>query len=209
MVGSRSIWLRTGSCWRSNGLVLEMVAPELAGAGPEETGNLVSEATRLANGGILMVSDAHAWDRLPEHGHQVLRRLYEVLSEYRLTLGDNLAVILAGEAEPSGRMLRGIPPLEARFRAVIGIPGYTPQELSPSSPRPRATGVIHPELETVISGWHGLAHRTTRTRTRSPGNSDSGRWRAGRFGPVATGRKQFVGGRSRCRGASRPSGCRS
>jgi ATPase family associated with various cellular activities (AAA) len=114
----------------SNGRVLEMAAAELSGAGPEETGKLMGEAARLAGGGILMVSDAHAWDRLPDHGHQVLRRLYEVLSEYRLTLGDDLAVILAGEAEPLGRMLRGIPPLEARFRAVIDFPGYTPRELS-------------------------------------------------------------------------------
>ena len=114
----------------SNGRVLEMAAAELSGAGPEETGKLAGEAARLAHGGILMVSDAHAWDGLPDHGHQVLRRLYEILSEYRLTLGDDLAVILAGEAEPLGRMLRGIPPLEARFRAVINFPGYTPRELS-------------------------------------------------------------------------------
>jgi hypothetical protein len=52
------------------------------------------------------------------------------VSECRLTLGDDLAVILAGEAELLGGMLRGIPPLEARFRAVIDFPGYTPRELS-------------------------------------------------------------------------------
>lgn len=114
----------------SDGRVQQTAAADLVGAGPEETGKLVAEAARLANGGILMVNDAHGWDRLPDHGQQVLRRLYEVLNEYRLTRGDELAVILAGEAEPLGRILRGMPPLEARFRAVIDFPGYTPGQLA-------------------------------------------------------------------------------
>lgn len=114
----------------SDGRVQQTAAADLAGAGPEETGKLVAEAARLANGGILMVNGAHDWYQLPGHGQQVLRRLYEVLSEYRLTLNDDLAVILAGEAEPLGRLLRGMPPLEARFRAVIGFPGYTPGQLA-------------------------------------------------------------------------------
>jgi transcriptional regulator with XRE-family HTH domain len=114
----------------SDGRVQQRAAADLVGAGPEETGKLVAEAARLANGGILMVNDAHGWDRLPDHGQQVLRRLYEVLSECRLTRGDDLAVILAGEAEPLGRLLRGMPPLEARFRAVIDFPGYTPRQLA-------------------------------------------------------------------------------
>jgi stage V sporulation protein K len=114
----------------SDGRVHQAAAADLAGAGPEETGKLVAEAARLANGGILMVNGAHGWDRLPDRGQQALRRLYEVLSEYRLTLGDDLAVILAGEAEPLGRLLRGMPPLDARFRAVIDFPGYTSRQLA-------------------------------------------------------------------------------
>lgn len=48
----------------------------------------------------------------------------------------------------------------------------------------RCAGVVHPELETVISSGHGLAHRTSLVRARSPGNSNSGRWQAER--PEAT-----------------------
>jgi hypothetical protein len=114
----------------ANGRVLQVAAADLAGAGPEETGKLVGNAARLAVGGILMINDAHYWDRLPDSGHQVLRRLYETLSEYRDTLDDELAVVLAGQEEPLGRLLRGIPPLAARFRAVIHFPGFTPGELS-------------------------------------------------------------------------------
>lgn len=77
-----------------------------------------------------MINDAHAWDRLPDRGLQVLRRLNESLCEYRDTLNDDLAVILAGQAEPLGRLLHGIPPLAARFCAVIDFPGFTPGQLS-------------------------------------------------------------------------------
>jgi hypothetical protein len=77
-----------------------------------------------------MINDAHDWDGLPDRGLQVLRRLNETLSEYRDTLNDDLAVILAGQAEPLGRLLHGIPPLAARFRAVIDFPGFTPRQLS-------------------------------------------------------------------------------
>ena len=113
----------------SDGRVLQMAAADLAGAGSEETGKLMGEAARVAAGGILMINDAHAWYRLPDRGHQVLRRLHEKLSEYRDTLNDDLAVILAGEAEPLGRLLYEIPPLAARFRAVIDFPGYAPGQL--------------------------------------------------------------------------------
>jgi AAA lid domain/ATPase family associated with various cellular activities (AAA) len=114
----------------TNGHVLQMAAVDLVGAGPEETGKLVGEAARVAAGGILMINDAHNWYRLPDRGHQVLRRLHEKLSEYRDTLNDDLAVILAGQAEPLDRLLLDIPPLAARFRGVINFPGYTPGQLS-------------------------------------------------------------------------------
>jgi hypothetical protein len=80
--------------------------------------------------GVLVINGAHALYGLPCHGHQVLRRLYEKLTEYRGELHDDLAVILAGEGEPLRRLLGAYPPLAARFRAVIEFPGYTP----PSSP---------------------------------------------------------------------------
>jgi len=113
-----------GQAYRKLGVLssehfLQVAAPDLVGSGPEETGKLVSGAFEPASGGILMVSDAHAWDGLPDHGHQVLRRLYEKLSEYRDALNNDLAVILAGQAEPLRRLLHGSSPLAARFRAVI------------------------------------------------------------------------------------------
>jgi len=74
----------------SNGRVLQTAAADLVGAGPEETGKLVGQAARLAAGGILMINDAHNWYRLPDRGHQVLRRLHEKLSEHRDTLNDDM-----------------------------------------------------------------------------------------------------------------------
>jgi hypothetical protein len=114
----------------SSGRVLQVAAADLVGAGPEETGKLVGKAAKLATGGILMINDAHGWEPLPDRGLQVLRRLHEALSEYRDTFNDDLAVVLAGQAEPLGRLLREIPPLAARFRAVIDFPGFTPKQLS-------------------------------------------------------------------------------
>jgi hypothetical protein len=114
----------------SNGHVQQIAAADLAGTGPEETGKLVGEAFRQATGGILMINDAHAWNWLPAHGDQVLRRLYENLNEYRELLNQEVAVILAGQAGPLRRMLHDNPPLAARFRAVVDFPGYTPGQLA-------------------------------------------------------------------------------
>ena len=112
------------------GHVIEVPASDLAGAGPRETGTLLGEAVRPASGGILMITDAHDWYRLPEHGRQVLGLLYRQLTEYRKEMKDELAVILAGQADPVRKMLHGHPPLAARFRAVIEFRGFTPAELS-------------------------------------------------------------------------------
>jgi hypothetical protein len=114
----------------SNGRVLQLAAADLAGTGPEETGKLVAEAFRLATGGILMINDAHVWARLPDHGEQVLRRLYENLNDSRDLFDLEVAVIMAGQAEPLRRLLRDNPPLAGRFRAVIDFPGYTPGQLA-------------------------------------------------------------------------------
>jgi len=42
---------------------------------------------------------------------------------------DDLAVILAGQAERLRNLLYAAPPLAARFRAVANFPGYTPAQL--------------------------------------------------------------------------------
>ncbi len=105
----------------SSGHVDEVAAASVAGATLRETGVLVGETVRRAAGGIVMIPDAHAWYRPPDRGQQVLRRLYQELTEWR----DDLAVILAGQAGPLRGLLRASPPLAARFPAVIDFPGYT------------------------------------------------------------------------------------
>ena len=114
----------------ATGHVIEAAAADLAGFGPGETGKLVAEAVRPASGGILMINAAHDWLRLPDRGQQVLRRLYEQLTEYRAERRDELAVILAGQAGPLRGLLQGSPSLAARFRAVIDFPGYTPGQIA-------------------------------------------------------------------------------
>ena len=114
----------------ATGHVIEAAAADLVGASPGETGKLLSEAIRPASGGILMINAAHDWQRLPDHGLQVLRRLYEQLTEYRNERRDELAVILSGQAAPLRSLLHGNPSLAARFRAVIDFPGFTPGQLA-------------------------------------------------------------------------------
>jgi hypothetical protein len=114
----------------STGHVIEAAAADLVGAGPGETAKLLAEAIRPASGGILMINAAHDWQRLPDHGQQVLRRLYEQLTEYRNERRDELAVILAGQAGPLRSLLHGSPSLAARFRAVVDFPGFTPGQLT-------------------------------------------------------------------------------
>jgi len=110
----------------SSGHADEVAAASVAGATPRETGVLVGETVRRAAGGIVMIPDAHTWCRLPDRGQQVLRRLYQELTEWR----DDLAVILAGQASPLRSLLRASPPLAARFPAVIDFPGYTAAHLT-------------------------------------------------------------------------------
>ena len=114
----------------TNGHVTEAAAAELAGTAPGETATLLAAALKPASGGILLINAAHDWHRLPDHGQQVLGHLYRQLTRYRNEQADDLAVILSGQAEPLQKLLDGNPPLAARFRAVIGFPGYAPGQLA-------------------------------------------------------------------------------
>ena len=114
----------------ARGHVIEEAAADLVESGPRGTATLVSEAIRPASGGILLINAAHDWCHLPDCGRQVLRRLYAELTEYRNERKDELAVILAGQADPLQKLLRGNPSLAARFRAVIHFPGYTTEQLA-------------------------------------------------------------------------------
>ena len=81
-----------------------------------------------------MITGAHAWHALPDHGQHLLRCLYQLLTESRKFHGDEPAVILTGEADALRAMLHASPALAARFPAVIVFPGHTPAQL---------TGILH------------------------------------------------------------------
>ncbi len=102
----------------------------MTGTTPRETRILIGKAIK-PTGDLLMITDAHSWRDLPDHGQHVLRCMYQQLTEARkLHRNDELAIILAGQAEPLHTLLRASPPLAARFPAIIGFPGYTPGELT-------------------------------------------------------------------------------
>jgi stage V sporulation protein K len=60
----------------------------------------------------------------------VLWELYKKMTEYRQEMRDDLAVILAGLTEPLRSLLYAVPPLAARFSAVVDFPGYTTDQLA-------------------------------------------------------------------------------
>jgi hypothetical protein len=110
--------------------VLEVAAADLAGATVSETGLLMGDAARRGLGGIVMITDTHAWAALPDRGQQMLRALYATLTESRELMHDDLAVILAGQPGPVGALLAASPALAARFPVTIAFPGYTAAQLA-------------------------------------------------------------------------------
>jgi hypothetical protein len=114
----------------SHGHLLEIGAADLAAATGRETSLLLREAADRANGGILMITAADTWTALPDRGRQMLRCLYDELTELRDLPSGHLAVILAGHAGPLRGLLAGDPSVAARFPAVIDFPGYTPAQLA-------------------------------------------------------------------------------
>jgi hypothetical protein len=112
------------------GHAAEVAAADLIAAEPREAARLVDEAAGLVPGGVLVITDAHAWYHLPDHGRQMLRCLYQLLTQVRDRVREDLAVILAGRAGSLGELLRANPALAARFPAVIDFPGYTAYELA-------------------------------------------------------------------------------
>jgi hypothetical protein len=114
----------------SSGRVNEVAAMGLVGETRAETGSLVGAAATRSTECVLLIKDADAWLSLPDHGPHILWEPYKKLTEYRVELRDELAVVLAGEVEPLRRLLYAAPPLAARFSAVIEFPGYTPAQLA-------------------------------------------------------------------------------
>ena len=111
------------------GNLIEIPAIDLPGPTARETAAQVNEAVKVT-GDLVMITGAHAWHDLPGHGQHILRCLYQVLTEARKYHGDELAVILGGQAGPLRDMLYAAPALAARFPAVIDFPGYTPAQLT-------------------------------------------------------------------------------
>jgi hypothetical protein len=64
----------------------------------------VTEAVKVT-GDLVLITGAHAWHDLPGHGQHILRCLYQILTEARKYHGDELAIILAGQAGPLRDML--------------------------------------------------------------------------------------------------------
>jgi hypothetical protein len=112
------------------GHLREIAAADLVGTTLQETGTLVAEAARRTGSDLLMINDAHAWYRLPDRGRHLLRCLYQELTDSRDHSAGQLAVILAGRADPLHDLLRANPALAARFPAVIDFPGYTASQLA-------------------------------------------------------------------------------
>jgi hypothetical protein len=112
------------------GQLIEIPAADLTGTTPRETGTLIHDTIKPF-GHLLMITDAHTWHTLPDRGQHVLRGLYQKLTEARESRPpDQLAIILAGQADPLRDMLRASPQLAARFPTIIDFPGYTPAELT-------------------------------------------------------------------------------
>lgn len=111
------------------GNLIEIPAIDLAGVTARDTAAQIRETIKVT-GDLVMITGAHAWHDLPDHGQHALRCLYQILTESRKFHGDELAVILSGRADPLRAMLHASPALAARFPAVIDFPGYTPAQLT-------------------------------------------------------------------------------
>ncbi|HEY2269234.1 MAG TPA: hypothetical protein VGI96_41915 [Streptosporangiaceae bacterium] len=111
------------------GNLIEIPTADLPGATTRDTAAQIRESVKVT-GDLVMITGAHAWHDLPGHGQHILRCLYQILTEARKFHGDELAVILSGQAGPLRAMLHASPALAARFAMIIGFPGYTPAQLT-------------------------------------------------------------------------------
>ena len=111
------------------GNLIEIPAADLPGPTARDTAAQVNEAVKVT-GDLVMITGAHAWHDLPDHGQHLLCCLYQLLTEARKFHGDELAIILSGQAGPLRDMLHAAPALAARFPAVIDFPGYIPAQLT-------------------------------------------------------------------------------
>src|SRR5947207_1408482 len=92
------------------GNLIEIPALDLPDPTARDTAAQVTEAVKVT-GDLVMITGAHAWHDLPGHGQHLLRCLYQILTEPRKYHGDELAIILAGQAGPLRDMLHAAPAL--------------------------------------------------------------------------------------------------
>jgi hypothetical protein len=116
------------------GNLIEIPAADVPGATTRDTAAQIRESVKVT-GDLVMITGAHAWHDLPDHGQHLLRCLYQILTEARKFHGDELAVILAGQADPLRSMLYASPALAAAFLSSLASPA-TPLPSSPPSSRP-------------------------------------------------------------------------
>ena len=81
-----------------------------------------------------MITEAHGWYHLPDHGRQMLRCLYQLLNQVRGRHREDLAVILAAQAHRSAKLLRTSPALATRFPRSSSSPAAPQTSSPPSSP---------------------------------------------------------------------------
>lgn len=110
----------------SSGHLTEVASADLPGTTNQETGRLVREAASRACGGVLLITDAHAYAGLQADDQRVLRYLQEALTDFR----DDLVVILAGQPGQLRSLLRARPALASRFPVIIDFPRYTAGQLA-------------------------------------------------------------------------------
>lgn len=110
----------------TSGHVIEVASADLPGTSSQETGRLLREAASRARGGVLLITDAHAYADLQVRDKQALHCLRDVLTELR----DDLVVILAGQAGQLRSLLRASPALATRFPLIIDFPRYTAGQLA-------------------------------------------------------------------------------
>lgn len=113
----------------SKGHLVEADRSSLVGRYIGDTAPKVEAVVKEALGGVLFIDEVYSL--IPENtkqdfGYEAVATLLKAMEDNR----DNLAVIIAGYAEPTRRFLASNPGLESRFKTYIDFPDYNADELA-------------------------------------------------------------------------------